>query len=187
MTDSPYTPRREDRAVEDDDWIRQFLHEHQWGVLATVSDGQPFQTPLIYVYDPGPHELYVHMSPNGVTPSNVEGHDRVSFNVSEMGRILPNYTPLEFSNEYAGVTVFGRGRLLEDLEEKRAVLERLMRKYAPHLEPGADYDPMTEGHLGRTAVVGVDIEEWSAKRNVADPDFPGAYDYEAVRTDEPPE
>lgn len=186
MAENPYAPRREDRAVEDDEWIRQFLHDHQWGVLATVADGQPFQTPLIYVYDRDAHELYVHMSPNGVTAANVEGHGRVSFNVSEMGRILPNYTPLEFSNEYAGVTIFGRGRLLSDLDEKRDALELLMEKYAPHLQPGEDYDPMTEGHLKRTAVVAVDVDRWSAKRNVAADDFEGAYEYEDVRTDEPP-
>ena len=32
----PNRVRRHDRAVEDDAWIRAFLHRAPWGVLATV-------------------------------------------------------------------------------------------------------------------------------------------------------
>ena len=40
-----------------------------------------------------------------------------------------------------------------------------MRKFAPHLEPGRDYRAVESRDLGRTAVLRIDVERWSAKSN----------------------
>ena len=56
-------------------------------------------------------------------------------------------------------------------------LQKLLDKYAPHLRPGQDYRPPVESELIRTAVFGIDIEAWTAKKKEVAADFPGAYWY----------
>lgn len=175
-----YQPRRSDRAIEDDAEIRRILRESQSGVLATISEDEPFLTPLIFAYDPEIHALIVHTSPHGRTPANVEAHEQVCFNTHEMGAILPHWKAWEFSNEYESVTIFGKATIMTDVEAQRGALQLLMDKYAPHMEPGEGYRPITDGEIDRTSVIRVEIERWSGKRKEADPDFEGAYFFEDV-------
>ncbi len=176
--------RRRDRA-QDDDWIQAFLDSGAWGALATVADEQPFINTNIYVYDAAAHAIYIHTARQGRTRSNLERAGRVCFSVSEMGRLLPDEVALEFSVEYAGVAVFGVGRIVEDQQEKSHALQLLMDKYAPHLKPNRDYRPPDQQELERTSVFRIDIESWSGKKNVKPADFPGAYLYDEHRLPSP--
>lgn len=176
--DNPPTKmRRHDRAVEDEGWIRGFLHENPVGTLATVHDGQPFINTNFYVYDEKKNVIYMHTARQGRTRSNLEEDERVCFGVSTMGRILPADTALEFSVEYAGVVAFGKGHIVEDDDEKAGALQLLLDKYAPHLRPGRDYRPSTQNELDRTSVFRIDIESWSGKKKEVASDFPGAFRY----------
>ncbi|WP_052891304.1 hypothetical protein [Thermogemmatispora carboxidivorans] len=53
----------------------------------------------------------------------------------------------------------------------------LLKKYAPHLEPGRDYRAVTDDELQRTSVYEIRITAWSGKKKEAAPDFAGAYRY----------
>ena len=169
--------RRNDRAA-DEGWIREFLHESAVGVLATVHGDQPFVNSNIFVYDEDRHAIYLHTARTGRTRDNVEAFAKAAFTVYETGRLLPADEALEFSIEYGGVVVFGAATVVEDPEEAEFGLQLLLDKYAPHLEPGRDYRPITASELKRTSVFRLDIESWSGKRKYEKPDFPGAYLYE---------
>jgi hypothetical protein len=147
------------------------------GTLATVFDGQPFINSNLFVYDEATHVIYLHTARVGRTRANIEQEERVCFSVSEMGRLLPADTALEFSVEYAGVVVFGRASILQDGDEARYGLQLLLNKYFPHLRPGVDYRPTTDEELARTAVYRITIDQWSGKQKQAAPDFPGAFRY----------
>lgn len=168
--------RRRDRGKEDG-WIRAFLHAAPYGFLATVGpEGQPYLNSNLYVFDEARHCLYLHTYRTGRTRENVEAHEKVCFSAAAMGRLLPALEALEFSVEYAGVVVFGRGRIIEDPEEATQGLRILLEKYAPHLRYGEDYRQVTPEELKRTAVYRVDIETWSGKQKEVAADFPGAYE-----------
>ncbi|MEP7292282.1 MAG: pyridoxamine 5'-phosphate oxidase family protein, partial [Chloroflexota bacterium] len=167
--------RRSDRSMEDA-WIVEMLHTAPIAALATVHEGQPFINTNLFVYDEAAHVIYMHTARYGRTRSNVEDYERVCFSVSEIGRLLPADEALEFSVEYAGVTVFGRSTIIEDAEAEHA-LQILLDKYAPHLRPGRDYRPTTPEELKRTSVFRIEIDSWSGKRKQAEPDFPGAFLY----------
>jgi nitroimidazol reductase NimA-like FMN-containing flavoprotein (pyridoxamine 5'-phosphate oxidase superfamily) len=169
--------RRQDRAVTDEAWIKAFLHRAPYGVLATSHAGQPFVNTNLFVYDEAAHAIYLHTAPVGRTQANVEANGRVCFSISEMGRLLPADVALEFSVEFAGVTVFGTATILTDETEKRHGLQMLLDKYCPHLRPGQDYRPITVEELQRTAVYRIDIEQWSGKQKQVADDFPGAFFY----------
>ena len=172
----PAEVRRSDRAVYDEAWIADLLRRAPTGVLATVSDGQPFINTNLFVYDAPQHVIYMHTARVGRTQTNVEGGERVCFSVSEMGRLLPADEALEFSVEYAGVAAFGRASIVEGEEAERG-LQMLLDKYFPHLQPGRDYRPIVPEELKRTAVYRIDIESWSGKKKEVADDFPGAFLY----------
>jgi hypothetical protein len=172
--------RRHDRAVEDEGWITAFLQAAPVGILATASDGQPFINSNLFAYDPAAHAIYLHTARSGRTRANVEASSSVCFHVYEMGRLLPADTALEFSVEYGGVTVFGRGQVIDDPVEARRGLQLLLDKYFPHLHPGEHYRPITDDELARTTVYRVDIDAWSGKRKAVGEDFAGAFWYGEV-------
>lgn len=172
--------RRRDRG-KDDDWIREFLARASFGFLATVADGRAFLNSNLFAYDAEGHRIYVHTARTGRTPENVARGGPGTFSAAAMGRLLPAAEALEFSVEYAAVVAFGELHPVVDAAEKRRALERVMEKYAPHLEPGRDYRPITDAELARTAVHRLDITAWSGKEKAAEPGFPGAYSLPAIR------
>lgn len=171
------TVRRSDRAVNDDEWIRAFLHQAPFGSLATVHETQPFINSNLFVYDVAANAIYTHTARRGRTRSNIEAHQSVCFSVSEIGRLLPADEALEFSVEYAGVSVFGSAWVVTDSKEAEHALQLLLDKYAPHLRPGTHYRPITPAELARTTVYRIDIEQWSGKRKKEVANFPGAFFY----------
>ncbi|MEW5957763.1 MAG: pyridoxamine 5'-phosphate oxidase family protein [Chloroflexota bacterium] len=174
--------RRQDRAVTDETWIKTFLHRAAYGVLALVHNGQPFVNTNLFVYEEAAHAIYLHTAKAGRTAATVAVSPQVCFSVSRMGRLLPAEVALEFSVEYAGVTVFGPAALLTDAAEKEHGLQLLLDKYFPHLRPGKDYRPITAEELQQTAVYRLDIREWSGKQKQVGDDFPGAFWYGTLPT-----
>ena len=173
--------RRRDRG-KDDEWVAAFLTRAAYGFLATVGQGgQPFINSNLFVYDhaEGQRRIYLHTHRTGRTRTNLEAPEKVAFSAVAMGRLLPAPEALEFSVEYAGVVAFGMGRVVEDRDEARTVLQMLLDKYAPHLKPGVDYRPTTDAELKRTAVYRIDIEAWSGKQKEVAEDFPGAFALDA--------
>mgnify|MGYP001550200735 FL=1 len=169
--------RRSDRGVEDDTWIKQFLHAAPVGTLATVHDGQPFVNTNLFVYDEASHSIITHTARVGRTRANIELTPNVCFSIMEMGRLLPAEEALEFSVEYAGVTIFGTMTVVEDGEEAKQLLQLIMDKYAPHLTAGEDYRPAVDEELPRTTVFRIQIGEWTGKKKEVEADFAGAYRY----------
>lgn len=169
--------RREDRAVTDEDWIKRFLHTAATGTLATAHDGQPFLNTNLFVYDEAAHAIIIHTARVGRTRSVLDENPRAAFSVMQMGRLLPAAEALEFSVEYAGVTVFGEVEIVTDEAQATHALQMLLDKYAPHLKAGADYRPPVPEELKRTAVFRLNIAQWSGKKKEVDA-FSGAFWYD---------
>jgi nitroimidazol reductase NimA-like FMN-containing flavoprotein (pyridoxamine 5'-phosphate oxidase superfamily) len=171
--------RRRSREVADESWIRDFLSRAPVCAVATADGEQPFLNSNLFLYDADAHVVYFHTGGEGRTRSNIEANARVCVMVSEMGRLLPAEKVTDYSVEYASVTLFGSARVVTDPAEARSVLERQLRKYFPHRQPGRDYEPFTDLELSRAAVYRIEITEWSAKRHQEADDFPGAFRYGA--------
>lgn len=99
----------------------------------------------------------------------------MSVTVFETGRLLPAQEAVEFALEYGSVVLSGRAFEAQDEEEARGALEMIMAKYAPHLQAGTDYEPITPKDVLRTNVLRIDIHAWSGKEKKASADYPGAY------------
>lgn len=171
------TMRRDDRGVDDQTWIKQFLKTAPVGTLATVYEGQPFVNTNLFVYDEASHSIITHTARVGRTRANTEIHNKVCFSIMEMGRLLPASEALEFSVEYAGVVIFGTISVVEDKDEAKHLLQLIMDKYAPHLAAGEDYRPPVDEEASRTSVFRITIDEWTGKKKEVASDFPGAFLY----------
>jgi len=165
---SPTAHQRLPDYARDDDWIRDFLRRGQIAHIASRWDDQPFVTPSTYFFDEAGHRLIFHSNLAGRVRSNLERHPEVCAEVSELGKRLPSNVALEFSLQFRSAVVFGKARLIEDEDEKRQVLHKLIAKYFGGMELGTDYRPATEKELKRTSVYEIQIESWSGKENWKD-------------------
>ena len=166
---------RHDRAVNDQEWITDVLERAGMIVVATAVADQPFTSTLLFAYDAQRHAIYLHTAKRGRVWENLKVNPRVCLTVAEMGRLLPAPTALNFSVEYQSVVIFGTACLVEDVEEATYGLQLILDRYFPHLHPGQDYRPITDGEREATAVYRVDVDEWSGKRKAVGEEFPGAF------------
>ncbi|MFC6799722.1 pyridoxamine 5'-phosphate oxidase family protein [Haladaptatus sp. GCM10026878] len=177
--------RYQGKAVEDESWIREFLTGQETGVLGLVDDDTPHLVTQLFVYDDEAHAIFLHGARAGRAHDLVAEGDRprASFTTSEHGRYIPADEPVNFTVEYSSVVAYGCISLLSAADEKQAVLEKVMAKYAPQLTPGEDYQPMSDESIDRTAVYRLNVESWSGKQGWKDPDHPGAYDLDQTQTE----
>lgn len=149
----------------DDDWTKEFLMRCQVGHVATHWDDQPFITPILYWYDPEKQKIYFHTSNKGRLSANCARDNKVCFEASEIGKLLPATTACKFDMQYESAVVFGKMYLVEDRSEKLYALYGLITKHFPEMNVGDDYEPIVEKDLDRTAVYAISIESWSGKRS----------------------
>lgn len=164
----PIANQRLPEYQRDDEWIRVLLRRGQVAHIASRWDDQPFVMPSTFLYDESGHRLIFHSNISGRIRANLEHHPRVCIEVSELGKLLPSNIALEFSLQYRSVLVFGTTHILEDLNEKRELLHKLIAKYFSGMELEKDHRPATDKELVRTSVYEVNIESWSGKENWKD-------------------
>jgi len=166
---------RQDRAIEDESWIVDFIRRAGMATIATAKGEQPFISTLLFAYDSQAKAIYFHTARRGRVWENIQSNPQVCLSATEMGRLLPAKTALNFSVEYQSVVMFGPARLIEDQREAEYGLQLILDKYFPHLLSGRDYRSIIEDELSATAVYRLDIEEWSGKRKTVTEEFPGAF------------
>lgn len=163
--DKPLSQMRLTKYAQDDAWVREYLSQAKFGHIATVWDGQPFITPILFWYDPDRHEIYFHSNITGRMRTNLETNNQVCFEACQAGRLMPSNIALEFSLQYESVVAFGTVRIIEDEAEARRALYGLIKKHFPEMVPGKEYRPITDQELSLTAVYAMTIDSWSGKRN----------------------
>jgi nitroimidazol reductase NimA-like FMN-containing flavoprotein (pyridoxamine 5'-phosphate oxidase superfamily) len=159
MSGSPQV-RRQDKAMAEERTL-QMLAGGFCGRLATVgADGYPYCVPLLYVWMDG--EVYVHnTSAPGHLRTNVDHESRVCFEVDDPGEVFA-YGRFECDStvEYRSVVLFGKIRIVEDLQTKQRFCEGLMAKYAkPDWERPKGFFP----RINLITVYAISVERMSGK------------------------
>ncbi len=102
------------------------LQKRTSGVLAVSGDNDyPYAVPLNYVYCDG--KIYFHSAKTGHKLDAMIRNAKVSFCVIDQDNIIPE----EYTSYFRSVIVFGKMHIIEDEEEKRKAIEKLVIKYAP--------------------------------------------------------
>ena len=175
---------RQDRAIVDDDWIRDILRYEPYATLATARRNQPFIRPTAFLFDEEQNAIYVHGAHQGRGFDNLTENPQVCLCVYVVGAMRGHTRAFEFFLEHGGVMVFGSASRVLDDSTKHRVMQALFEKHAPHLESGVDYEPASQEEVERTTVWRIDIEEWSGKVKWTDDEPLFRFDYEEVRGDD---
>jgi hypothetical protein len=170
-----------ERAVADE--APEFLAEGLVAHVGFVDDGQPVVIPMTYHVDPErPRRILLHGAHHSRLMQYLASGAPVCVTVTLVDGLVYSRTALYHSVNYRSVVCFARAAADQpDSAEQARLLDGMVGRYFPGRRPGADYEPAPPAHLGATAFVALDVDEWSAKARRggpkgprdADPDAPG--------------
>jgi nitroimidazol reductase NimA-like FMN-containing flavoprotein (pyridoxamine 5'-phosphate oxidase superfamily) len=151
--------RRREKEITSQEQVEDILERAQVGRLGTVSKaGTPMIKPVNFLYRNG--KIYFHSALEGEKMDHLAFGSRVCFEVDEALKYLPAAdSPCQANFSYRSVIIEGRARLIEDPQEKIAILDHLMEKY----QPGADLRPLSSKMVQKVGVVEIIAEKMTGK------------------------
>lgn len=157
--------RRKDKEITDKNEIEDILSTAMVGRLGTCANGIPYITPVNFTYDSKASRIFLHCANEGRKLENIRVNQNVCFEVEEVTNVLVKQPTCASSVAYRSVILFGRIKILTDLNAKNEALQQLASKYAPQ-NPKV---PFTEAMLNKTNVLEIEIQEMTAKRSPVKP------------------
>lgn len=157
--------RHPERASHDQADVDAILKEALICHVAFVDDGQPVVLPI--AFGRSGDSLYLHGSPRGRMMQTVASGAPISVSVSLLDGLVLATTAFEHSMNYRSLVVFGRGRIVDDPEEKRVALDAIVDHLVP--ERRAHLRPMTDKEINATMVVAIPLDEVSVKIRTGPP------------------
>lgn len=147
--------RRNKRAIEENEIIEVLLSA-EYGILSTISeDDTPYGTPINFAYDDG--KIYFHCANDGHKLDNIRYNSSGCFTIVDSVELLPS----KFSTKYRSVVVFGKLQIVNDTDEKKNGLIKIIEKLSPDfVEKGIKY---IDGAFDRVTVVRMDIDHMTGK------------------------
>ena len=137
---------------------RDLLESEKRAVLAmNGDDGYPYAIPVDYYYDRESDKIYIHGAPAGHKYDSIKKDDKVCLNV---------YGDEEFRDgDWApylkSVVVFGRCRIIDDIDEIVAKAKPVGMKYYPTEE---SVDEILKDTAARLKIYEITIEHISGKQ-----------------------
>lgn len=126
------------------------------GVLALLGDEDyPYAVPMSYVA--AGETLYFHSAAEGHKIDAVKKHAKASFCVIARDDVHPE----TFTTHFQSVIVFGRVRMVENEQEKRAAMEAIARRYSPAFAHEAHAE--ISSSWNRLTIIALDIEHITGK------------------------
>ncbi len=158
------------RARYDKDTIYAILDAAWVCHVAWVRDGQPKVIPTLFARRGD--TLLIHGSAGSGLLSHLSVGNEVAISVALLDGLVVTKAIENLSVNYRSVVLFGRGRLLEDLAEKREALYHLTERLVPgHWQ---EANAPSQAALRRVAVAEIAIESASAKVRTGLPADEGA-------------
>ena len=162
VTDRTRMRRKAKRATYDRELVHAILDEALIAAVAVSIDGQPHVQPMIHVRDGD--SLILHGLATNRLLSHIAAGGDACINVAHIDALVLARRTEDHSMHYRSATVYGRGEVVDDAEEK----QRLMHKVFNHLvkTDRLQYLPdLPGGYLQGTMVVLVPIQEAVGKVN----------------------
>lgn len=140
-----------------------------------VDHGRPVVIPMTYQYAADePRLLYLHGGVTGRLMGHLSTGAPVCVTVTELDGLVYSRTALNHSVNYRSVVAFARAAATQpDLAERERILAAMIARHFPGRTAGRDYEPAPAAQLAATALVALEIEEWSAKVRSGGPNGPG--------------
>jgi nitroimidazol reductase NimA-like FMN-containing flavoprotein (pyridoxamine 5'-phosphate oxidase superfamily) len=129
------------------------------GRLGLSTEDGPYVVPVNYVFAEGC--IYFHSGHEGKKVEALRANPRVCFLVDEPGPQVTWEQGCGISQIYESVMCFGKAEFVEEIAERRRILEMLIGKYVP----GDNHVPILDRNVENTAVVRIHIEWMTGKAN----------------------
>lgn len=129
------------------------------GRLGLSTEDGPYVVPVNYVF--AERCIYFHSGPKGKKVEALRADPRVCFLVDEPGPQVIWDVGCGTTQIYESVMCFGKAEFIEEIPERRRILETMISKYVPsdkHL-------PILTKSLENTTVVRIRIEWMTGKAN----------------------
>lgn len=150
--------RRKNQVLSAEESI-QILKRATSGVLAVSGDDDyPYAVPLSYVYHD--NKIYFHGAKAGHKLDGITRNEKVSFCVIDQDQVIQD----EYTTYFRSVIVFGRARVMDE-EEKRRALEILTARYSPDIEEARRSQAIDKG-LKAVCMIELEIEHMSGKESI---------------------
>ncbi|SFL75800.1 pyridoxamine 5'-phosphate oxidase family protein [Pelosinus propionicus] len=140
--------------------VEELLERAQVGRIVTQNqDGFPYAVPIHFVYHK--EKIYTHGLPKGQKIDNIKRNSKVCFEVDEMLRLM--YDGVEkacdTNTQFTSIIALGNAVVLEDLDAKREILDKVVAKYTPHFAG----EILSEQRVKGTAVIEIAVTECTGK------------------------
>ena len=155
-----------EKAAYDRDTVHAILDAGLVAHAAFVQDGEPVVVPMLYGRDGD--TVFLHGARKARVIRLLESTSKACVNVTLLDGLVFARSAFASSMNYRSVTVFGRARLVDDMEDKKHALWVITE----HAMPGrrAELRKSLENELKMTGVIAIDIESASAKISTGMPD-----------------
>ena len=148
-----------EKAAYDRETVHAILDAGLVAHVAVVQGGDPIVVPMLYGREG--ETLFLHGARKARVIRMLEGTGKACINVTLLDGLVFARSGFASSMNYRSVTVFGRARLVDELEEKKRALH-VINEYAMPGRSAELREPL-ENELKMTGVIAVDIESASAK------------------------
>ncbi|WP_333824844.1 pyridoxamine 5'-phosphate oxidase family protein [Pinisolibacter sp.] len=160
----PVTPRNRvkrlhERGTYDRASVWAVLDASMLCHVAYAIDGQPYATPTIHWRDGD--TLFWHGSSASRMLRHLAKGAPACLTVSHLDRLILARCGFNHSVDYRSAMCFGTARIVDDIEEKRTALDRMIDRYYPGR--AASLRTATAQEIKATTVISMVIEEASAK------------------------
>jgi nitroimidazol reductase NimA-like FMN-containing flavoprotein (pyridoxamine 5'-phosphate oxidase superfamily) len=149
--------RRAEEEIKDREAMETILHRATVCRLGLCRDSVPYVVPLSFGYRD--NVLYLHSAPQGRKMDTIRENPHVCFEVDIDQELVPADTPCAWTVRYRSVIGWGKARLVESAEEKRAALDVILGHYAGG--PG-EY---RQDALEKVTVIAVEIDRMTGKQS----------------------
>jgi nitroimidazol reductase NimA-like FMN-containing flavoprotein (pyridoxamine 5'-phosphate oxidase superfamily) len=155
-----------DKAHYDREAVHRVLDSGLVAHVGLVQDGEPVVVPMLYGRDG--ETLYLHGARKARVIRMLEQTARACANVTLLDGIVLARSAFASSMNYRSVTVFGKPRLVNGLDEKK----RALHVITEHMAPGRrdELRASLDRELRMTGVIAIEIESASAKISSGMPD-----------------
>ena len=151
--------RRTEKAITDENEMKQILQKAQYITLAMSNDNQPYLVTLSHGYDPIKNILFFHCASEG------KKIDYLTSNNTVWGQALIDlgYAQGACDHLYATTHFKGKVSFLNDLEEKRKALINMIRKLDENPQEIIEAK-LKEKSVAKVTIGRIDIEYMSGKK-----------------------
>jgi nitroimidazol reductase NimA-like FMN-containing flavoprotein (pyridoxamine 5'-phosphate oxidase superfamily) len=150
--------RRHDKEIKDTSIIEEILNTSEICRIGMVDDGLAYIVPVNFGYSNG--VIFIHSAPNGRKMELLKRNNRVSFEIEYMGEIIKKDVPCKWTAKYRSVMGLGTITIIENPENKKEGMDRIMRKYG--FKGGIAYD---EASFSRMIILELKIETIRGKQS----------------------